>query len=419
VQELEGRAVLIATKEQLPAALALLELDGVSSRLVLCPPDIPTSGLSEIVGEARIDAILTDRRDCSPSDFPNTRVLSAGWDVRSVDIKRDAVHETEWVLLTSGTTGTPKLVVHTLSGLTGAISTMSRPNPPPVWATFYDIRRYGGLQIFLRAALGGCSFLMTGADEPHSAFLSRMGKYGVTHISGTPSHWRRVLMSSNANSIAPSYVRLSGEIADQGILDGLKALYPEAQIVHAFASTEAGVGFEVHDGQAGFPASFLERRDAKVDMKVEDGSLWLRSDRAALRYLLGDAPLIEKIEGFIDTRDLVERRGDRYYFVGHKDGVINVGGQKVHPEEVEAVINRHPEVAISLVRSMKNPITGAVVIADVVLNRPQRGDADEALADDIRRLCLETLPRHKVPALVHFVQTLSLTPAGKLARRHE
>ena len=66
-------------------------------------------------------------------------------------------------------------------------------------------------------------------------------------------------------------------------------------------------------------------------------------------------------EGFVDTGDIVERRGDRYYFVGRRGGIINVGGLKVHPEEVEAIINRHPDVRMSLVHSRKNPITGAAV----------------------------------------------------------
>ena len=61
----------------------------------------------------------------------------------------------------------------------------------------------------------------------------------------------------------------------------------------------------------------------------------------------------------------------RYYFAGREDGTINVGGLKVHPEEVEAVINRHPQVSMSLVRTKKSPITGAIVIADVVLKTPQ------------------------------------------------
>ena len=69
---------------------------------------------------------------------------------------------------------------------------------------------------------------------------------------------------------------------------------------------------------------------------------------------------------------MVELRGDRYHFVGRRGGVINVGGLKVHPEEIEAVINRHPAVRMSLVRGRRNPITGAIVVAEVVLQRPAR-----------------------------------------------
>ncbi len=70
---------------------------------------------------------------------------------------------------------------------------------------------------------------------------------GVTHLTGTPSHWRRALMSPAIARIAPRYVRLSGEIADQAVLDRLKVQFPDAAIGHAYASTEAGVGFEVTD----------------------------------------------------------------------------------------------------------------------------------------------------------------------------
>ena len=130
--------------------------------------------------------------------------------------------QTEWVLLTSGTTGVPKMVVHSLAGLTAPIGE-SKADDPVVWGTFYDIRRYGGLQIFLRAVLGGASLVLSSAGEPIGDHLDRLGRHGVTHLSGTPSHWRRALMSPAIRKISPRYVRLSGEIADQAILDSLRA----------------------------------------------------------------------------------------------------------------------------------------------------------------------------------------------------
>ncbi len=112
---------------------------------------------------------------------------------------------------------------------------------------------------------------------------------------------------------------------------------------------------------------------------------------------------------------MLERRGDRYYFVGRRDGVINVGGLKVHPEEVEAVINRHPDVRMSLVRGKKNPLTGALVVADVVPNTgPERTDK---LKHEILKLCRETLAQHKVPVAIRFVSNLQVAATGKLVRQ--
>ena len=220
--------------------------------------------------------------------------------------------------------------------------------------------------------------------------------------------------------MAPGYVRLSGEIADQTVLDNLAAVYGEARVGHAYASTEAGVGFDVNDGLAGFPASMIGTLPSGVEMKVEDGTLRIRSNRTALRYVGGAAATLADTDGFVDTGDMVDPRDGRYHFVGRRNGVINVGGLKVHPEEVEAVINRHPQVRMSLVRSRRNPITGAIVVADVVL-RDQGEGADaraERLTAEILDLCRAGLTRHKVPAQIRFVPALAVAATGKLARRH-
>ena len=80
---------------------------------------------------------------------------------------------------------------------------------PIVWGTFYDIRRYGGLQIFFRALIDGGSFVLSNAKEAPRDYLVRLGRHGATHVSGTPSHWRRALMCPSARAMAPRYVRLS------------------------------------------------------------------------------------------------------------------------------------------------------------------------------------------------------------------
>jgi acyl-coenzyme A synthetase/AMP-(fatty) acid ligase len=188
--------------------------------------------------------------------------------------------------------------------------------------------------------------------------------------------------------------------------------------VHAFASTEAGVAFEVSDGAEGFPAETLQGTSG-VDMKVENGSLHIRSARTAGRYLGVNLPVLKGKDDFVDSGDMIDLRGGRFYFAGRRDGMINVGGLKVYPEEVEAVINRHPEVQGSLVRTKKNALTGSLVVADVVLKTAPDQDTSRNmhdLQDDIVLLCRESLSSYKVPAAINFVPALAVAESGKMIR---
>lgn len=416
LDELRGRSVLLAVRDQVPAALALLQLDGVARRVVLCPPDLAAAHLPAIAANAEADAIVSDR---NPADFA---ALGIPLTVRASPVITPAAPQdpgtgdlqTTWLLLTSGTTGTPKMVAHDVATLSAPIKPVAAP---PVWATFYDIRRYGGLTIFFRAILGGGSMILSQAGEAVADHLARLARHGVTHLSGTPSHWRRALMSPAVRLIAPSYVRMSGEIADQALLDALRACFPDAGIGHAYASTEAGVGFDVDDGLAGFPSGFVDVGRGDVDIKIADGSLRLRSRRTAVSYVGADAPALRDPDGFVDTGDTVALRGDRYYFTGRKGGIINVGGNKVNPEEVEATINLHPLVSACLVRARRNPITGAVVAADVVLKDPSLdGEAAARIEREIVAACRQQFAAYKVPAIIRFVPTLTVSASGKLLR---
>jgi len=271
----------------------------------------------------------------------------------------------------------------------------------------------------LRAVLSGSPLVLSSAGEPPVAFMERAAAAGVTHISGTPSHWRRALMSGEAGVLTPQYVRLSGEVADQAVLDSLRAAYPGSRIAHAFASTEAGVAFDVNDGLAGFPAEFVDHSSGGIEMKVVDHTLRIRSGRIAARYL-GAAPgLLVSDDGYVDTGDMVELKDGRYHFMGRIGGVINVGGLKVYPEEVESVLNADPRVRMSLVRARRNPITGAVVVADVVLAEPAGAapaEAPDLVKNDLLNACRRTLAAHKVPAMLRFVESLEFNAAGKLVR---
>jgi acyl-CoA synthetase (AMP-forming)/AMP-acid ligase II len=203
---------------------------------------------------------------------------------------------------------------------------------------------------------------------------------------------------------------LGGEAVDQPLLDHLKERFPEARIVHIYASTEAGALFAVTDGQEGFPASWLERGPDGVSLRIVDGVLEVSSPRAMLGYALEDASPKE----WVRTGDLVEVRGDRVHFIGREDSMINVGGAKVLPEEVERVAAEVPGVREAYVFGKRSPILGQIVAMQVVIE----GGYD---AEDVRtrlgQMLPDRLPAYKVPRIIQFVDGIGATETGKKERK--
>ncbi len=192
---LDGASVLISSVRQLPAALAMLALDGVARRILLCPTDLDPAHLPTILEEGEVDTVVTDGTGPASRPGPGVRVVPIA------SIGGNGAAETEWVLFTSGTTGRPKLAVHTLRSLTGPLAEGPKQAEGAVWSTFYDIRRYGGLQVLLRALLGGGSLVLSQEGEPVGEFLRRAASASVTHILGTPTHWRRALDAAEGGRV--------------------------------------------------------------------------------------------------------------------------------------------------------------------------------------------------------------------------
>ena len=152
------------------------------------------------------------------------------------------------------------------------------------------------------------------------------------------------------------------------------------------------------------------------------GRRCLRIARPAppFRYVGGNAAALADPDGYVDTSDMLERSATAIFC--RPQGRHHKGGLKVHPEEVEAVINRHPQVRMSLVHPRKSPITGAIVVAQVVLRDAPKAESADALTGTLRGeildLCRQRLAQHKVPAMIRFVPALSVAASGKLERPH-
>jgi len=173
------------------------------------------------------------------------------------------------------------------------------------------------------------------------------------------------------------------------------------------------VGFSVRDGREGFPASFVSNPPKGITISVRDGLLWLRPEGPASEYH-GDQRLQRDADGFINTGDRVAQRDGRYMFLGRDTGVINICGVKVHPEEVEGVINALDGVGMVNVSARPNPLVGALLSAQIVASETV---ADEtAFLDRVLAHCRTHLVPEAVPSIIRLVDGLETNEAGKIKR---
>ena len=311
----------------------------------------------------------------------------------------------------SGTTGIPKVARHSLARLMGRLRAKRKREEGVRWLLTYHPASFAGLQVLLTAMSFGDGVIAV--SQPNVATLVEAAlRHRPTHISATPTFWRGFLMSAGAaaGQIPLRQATLGGEIAEQTTLNLIRAAFPDAGLTHIYASTEAGALFAVKDGQAGFPASWLREGVEDVQLRIRDEALEVLSPRSMESYVNGPpAPLTE--DGWVATGDLVDVRGDRVYFRGRANSLISVGGAKVLPEEVEGILLSVPGVSEARVYGIRNPITGSVVAADVVV----QGDA-AALKPEILKQARARLEPYKVPRILNFVTAIALSETGKKQR---
>ena len=316
-------------------------------------------------------------------------------------------------ILTSGTTGKPKVAAHSIDSLLGRIiPAASVPvNRNSVWLLTFQPTSFAGMQVILSACASDGTIVVPAERSPQ-AQIDAASKNDVTHISGTPTFWRSILMMTG-NTQLPKIrqITLGGETVDQNTLTQLAVRFPKARISQIYASTEAGALFAVHDGKSGFPASWLESENNGLNMRIRDGELQILSPRKMIGYA-SDHKNPATDDGWLTTGDLVRVEDERVLFIGRRDSIINVGGAKVSPEEVETFILGIEGVAETKVSSASNPISGQIVVADIVVHS---GHDPAVVRKQVQKACFEGLARHKVPGMVKVVDSIAISASGKKA----
>jgi acyl-CoA synthetase (AMP-forming)/AMP-acid ligase II len=248
-----------------------------------------------------------------------------------------------------------------------------------------------------------------GADIP--SVVEEALASGADAISSTPTFWRLAFLAvpeRELQRLPLGQITLGGEIVDDAVLARLRGLYPQAALTHIYASSEAGASIVVNDGRAGFPARWLAsagdaRSPGGIALKMEDGRLLVKSPFSSRAS--GGRP-----DEWVDTGDRIEVRDDRALFLGRSEAqMINVGGNKAYPADIEAVLLSHPRVAWCRVSARKAAIVGFLPVAEVLLSDGDRRTAEQALFSH----CSARLPDFAVPRMWTFVDRIPVTGALK------
>lgn len=294
--------------------------------------------------------------------------------------------EPHFGVFSSGTTGKPKMHVHSLSQM---MSGTNMKHPGRTWGMLYGAERMAGLQVIFQVACSGIQLSEGPANGTVDELIQVFSADEVDSLSATPSRWRQILAAKNRKQLRLKHISIGGEIATQDLLDNLKTEFPDAKITHIYATTESGPAFAISDGLAGFPESFLDRKHRSgVLPSLLNGELVLG------RYS-------RKGRGNpIFTGDLVEKRGSRIHFIGRKDDIVNIGGSKISLNEIEEEFMRLGLAVDCKAKSQSNSILGEVISIDVIWK-------DKPVSDSqVREALKENLPRYAMPAVINTVEEL-------------
>ena len=319
---------------------------------------------------------------------------------------RNAI-QTTWVLFSSGTTGKPTKTGHTMSSLGAMIHRSNEggsASAPRRWGLLYPPTRMAGVQVILQSIIGRETLVDVTHLRGIRARIQALVAAEVNSLSATPTLWRQILQVPDFSNLRLRQITLGGEIVPQALLDALASRFG-ARVTNVYASTEAGVVLSVSDGREGFPSGWLRERPEPT-LQVRGGVL----------YVYAPASSAAGVDGFVCTDDMVRVVGERVHFLGRASGLVNVGGEKVSAEEVETMIRCHPSVIDAVVFPRRNPFSGEILVAQVVIDPATSPEERDSLAATLREWVAERLTRAHVPAHIRIVDHLDTSETGKVMR---
>ncbi len=304
-------------------------------------------------------------------------------------------------LFTSGTTGIPKTIEHSVESITRNIKSNSSFKGS-LWGFAFNPTHMAGIQVFFQAFFNGNTLVnIFGLGKQEIFKLIEI--YGVSHISATPTFYRLLIPSEKVFSTVKQ-ITFGGEKSDKVLHQKVSEVFPEAKIRNVYASTEAGALFASRDDGFVIPIGIKDK------IKIDGGELIIH------KSLLGKASLFSDENPWYATGDMVEILDEQkqiFRIIARNSEIINVGGYKVNPNEVEAALRSMKGIQESRVYGVPNSVLGNILYADVV-------KSDQAVTEsDIKKFLTFSLQSFKVPRRIFFKETIALSRTGKIDRKND
>ena len=314
------------------------------------------------------------------------------------------------ILFSSGSTGKPKAMVHNLDTLIDSFKDKKEKSMNMLVFLMFD--HIGGLNtVFNALCMGACLIIPKIKDA--KTICELIEKYKIMVLPSSPTFLNLILISEEYKNYDLSSLRMityGTETMPQSLLLKLKEVFPKVKFLQTFGTSETGISTTSSKSSNSL---FMKLEDINGEYKIVENELWLRSKTQVLGYLNASMDSFTS-DGWFKTGDLVEVDGEYIKIIGRAKEVINVGGQKVLPAEVESIILEMEEISDCMVYGEKNAITGQTVVCDVVLNKNI-----ENIKKRVRVFCKDRLDAYKIPTKVNVVDKTNFSDRFKKIRRKD
>lgn len=314
------------------------------------------------------------------------------------------------ILFSSGSTGAPKAMIHNLDTLVDSYGDKKQKQINMLVFLMFD--HIGGINTMLNILSMNATMIIPqnrNADD----ICQLIEEYKIAVLPSSPTFLNLILINRSYEKYDLSSLRMityGTETMPEGLLGRLKSVFSKVRFLQTFGTSETGIAATSSKSSS---STFMKIDDENLEYKIVDNELWLRSKTQILGYLNRSMESFTN-DGWFKTGDLVELDNEGFIkIIGRNKEIINVGGQKVLPSEVESVLLGMDEIEDCLVYGEQNAITGQSVSCDVVLKSGVEADSFKIL---VRKFCKDKLDSFKIPTRVNVVQKTEFTERFKKSR---